>query len=52
MYRGPCIDVLHERANKGEHGGSEKNTFCLEGSGMLSFGSKVTEKERTSVDEW
>ena len=29
----------------------EKNTFCLEGAGMLSFGSKVTEKESTSVDE-
>ena len=26
---------------------SEKNTFRLEGAGMLSFGSKVTEKERT-----
>ena len=25
----------------------EKNTFRLEGAGMLSFGSKVTEKERT-----
>ena len=25
----------------------EKNTFRLEGVGMLSFGSKVTEKERT-----
>ena len=26
---------------------SEKNTFRLEGAGMLSFGFKVTEKERT-----
>ena len=25
----------------------EKNKFRLEGAGMLSFGSKVTEKERT-----
>ena len=25
----------------------EKNTFRLEVAGMLSFGSKVTEKERT-----
>ena len=25
----------------------ENNTFRLEGAGMLSFGSKVTEKERT-----
>ena len=25
----------------------EKNTFRLEGAGMLSFGSKVAEKERT-----
>ena len=25
----------------------EKNKFRLEGPGMLSFGSKVTEKERT-----
>ena len=25
----------------------EKNTFRLEGTGMLSFGSKVTEKEKT-----
>ena len=25
----------------------EKNTFRLEGAGMLSLGSKVTEKERT-----
>ena len=25
----------------------EKNTFRLEGAGMLSFGSKVTEKKRT-----
>ena len=25
----------------------EKNTFRLEGAGMLSFGSEVTEKERT-----
>ena len=25
----------------------EKNKFRLEGTGMLSFGSKVTEKERT-----
>ena len=25
----------------------EKNTFRLEGAGMLSFASKVTEKERT-----
>ena len=25
----------------------EKNTFRLQGAGMLSFGSKVTEKERT-----
>ena len=25
----------------------EKNTSRLEGAGMLSFGSKVTEKERT-----
>ena len=25
----------------------EQNKFYLEGAGMLSFGSKVTEKERT-----
>ena len=25
----------------------EKNKFCLEGAGILSFGSKVTEKERS-----
>ena len=30
----------------------EKNTSRLEGAGMLSFGSKVVEKEWTSVDEW
>ena len=30
----------------------EKNTFRLERAGMLSFGSKVTDKERTLVDEW
>ena len=29
----------------------ENNTFRLEGAGMLSFGSEVTEKERTQVDE-
>ena len=29
----------------------EKNTSRLQGAGMLSFGSKVTEKERTQVDE-
>ena len=27
--------------------GPEKNKFRLQGAGMLSFGSKVTEKERT-----
>ena len=42
MYRGPCIDV-HERANKGEHGAREEYVR-LERAGMLSFGSKVTEK--------
>ena len=26
---------------------TEKNKFHLEGAGMLSFGSRVTEKERT-----
>ena len=26
---------------------SEKNKFRLEGAGMLSFGSRVTEKEMT-----
>ena len=40
MYR------CNERANKVGMV-SEKNTFRLEGVGMLSFGSKVTEKERT-----
>ena len=30
----------------------EKNTSRLEGAGMLSFGPKVVEKERTLVDEW
>ena len=30
----------------------EKNKFRLEGAGILSFGSKVTEKERTEVDVW
>ena len=30
----------------------EKNTSRLQGAGMLSFGSKVTEEERTEVDEW
>ena len=29
----------------------EMDAFRLEGAGMLSFGSKVTEKERTWV-EW
>ena len=27
----------------------EKNMFRLEGAGMLSFGSKVTEKEKTRL---
>ena len=30
----------------------EKNASRLEGAGMLSFGSKVTEREMTEVDEW
>ena len=30
----------------------EKNTSRLEGAGLLSFGSKVTEKEKTYFDEW
>ena len=45
-----CIEAHVKMYMKGQTRVSmvpEKNTFRLEGAGMLSFGSKVTEKERT-----
>ena len=44
-----CIEVHVQMYMKGQIRVSmvpEKNTSRLEGAGMLSFGSKVTEKER------